>query len=371
MHRAVAAVALAVAALALLAPAPSSWAEEPPAPAAPAPADAEPAEAVHSQYDVRLAAEGLPAGWKVVPSGEAAADEAALRDAILGAVAGEHGKRIHLLGRSVLSPEGKKAVLCLVDLDAALPAVVAALDRAAAEKGWAVGALGHSTRRVVVAGPEEVRGAALDAQKTFAARMLGVKATSAMTGGNGERAFAFARAALAIDGKHAAGHYVAGVLLTGEGLQLKAREADDADPLLQRGVAHLRAALGKDASGPLSAGERAAAGGELGLALLHLHADAEARDVLKAAVAGTFDDLRHGIIARYNLACAHGRLKELDDAFAHLERSLKEAKERGVRILSTWRDDADFANLKGDPRWAALEQAFPDADGGGDDGDDA
>ena len=332
------------------------------------PAEAESADAEHSQYDLRLAADGLPEGWALVGSAEAATDEAALKDAVIAAMKAPAAK-VHVLGRSATTPDGKKAVFALVDLDEAMPEALAALKAAAEGKGWAVEAMGHARRWVVVAAPADVRAKAVEVQKAYAVRMLGVRATSAMSAGSGPRALALGRAILAMDPKSAIGNFVSGRLVTNEALQVKAREGDAADAILAQGIALLKAAVAKDATGTLSAGERATCLSELGLALLYTKkADAEARDVLKEAVAGTFDEPREATLARYNLACAHGRLKELDAAFAELGAVLvaetKAASGHGEsQLLGAWRADEDFTNLRADARWAELDKKYP-ADGG-------
>lgn len=361
--------ALVLAAFALVLPvvvasvvvAPVAWAEDAPA---------EPAEAEHSQHDVRLSADGLPEGWKLVGSAEAAPDEAALKDAIVAVVgATAKASQVHVLGASATSPDGKKAVFALVDLDAALPDAVAALKGAADGKGWAVVGMGHSTRWLVVAAPAELRAKAVEVQIAYATRMLGIRATSAMGAGNGPRAAVLAGAILSMDAKNAVGRYVLGRLLSSEAAQTRERQGDDADALLAKSIVHLKAAVAKDATGTLTAGERATCLGELGLALLFTKkADAEARDVLKEAVAGTFDEPREATVARYNLACAHGRLKELDEAFAALGASLEADTKAGdsAGIARIWRADEDLTSLKQDPRWADLEKKFPAPAGSGD-----
>ncbi len=354
---------LVVTALALVAGGPTARAEDP--------AAAEAVDAEHSQSDIRLAAEGLPEGWALVGSAEAAADEAALKDAVI-ATAKAPAAKVHVLGRSATTPDGKKAIFALVDLDEALPEAIAALKAAAEAKGWAVERMGHARRWVVVAAPADVRAKAVEVQKAYAVRMLGTRATSALSAGSESRALGLARAMLAMDAKSAVGNFVAGRLVTNEALQVKAREGEAADAILAKGIALLKAAVAKDATGTLTDGERAIAGSELGLALLYTKkADAEARDVLKQAVAGTFDEPRAATLARYNLACAHGRLKELDAAFAELgavlEAETKAASGHGgSQLLGAWRADEDFTNLRADARWAELEKKYPAPGGSGD-----
>lgn len=327
-------------------------------------------EPEHSAYDMALAAAGLPEGWKLVPSAEGAADENALKDAVVATVKDSiKPDAVHFVMRSATTPDGKKAVFALVDLDEKAPKAVDALGAAAAAKGWTVRTLGAPTRLLVVAAPADVAAKATEVQTAYAARMLAVKASAALENRNARRAFLLGRAVLALDGKHAVGHMVVGQLLLGEGTQAKQAQGDGADELLAKAVVHLRAAVAKDATGTLTPGERATTLGELGLGLLYTKkADAEARDVLKEAVAGTFDSPRTAAVARYNLACAHGRLKELDAAFKELATVLEAESKSPAdgQLLGAWRADEDFTNLRADPRWAELEKKYPAPGGMGD-----
>jgi tetratricopeptide (TPR) repeat protein len=257
----------------------------------------------------------------------------------------------------------------LIDLDEKSDGALAALKAAAAAKGWALEAMGAPTRLLVVSAPADVLPKAVEVQRAYAARMLAVKASGAYENRVFRRAFTFAQTVLALDPKHAGGHLIVGRLMAAEGIQAKQAEGEKADEIIAAAVKHLRAAFAKDATGTLSAGERASGLGELGLALLYTKkADAEARDALKEAVAGTFDTASEGAIARYNLACAHGRLKEIDAAFEHLALVLAaETKSPGnAQLLQAWQKDEDFTNLHGDPRWAELVKQYPAPAGSGD-----
>lgn len=322
----------------------------------------------HSAYDMALAEGALPEGWTLLKSADGAADENALKDAIL-AIAKEKGAaadKLHFVTRSASAADGK-AVFALLDLDARADAFSIALKEAAGGKGWAFRAMGAPTRLLVVAAPEAVREKAVGVQTAWAAKMLAVKSSSALEARNGPRAILMAKTALAIDPKSAGANSVIGRMMAGEAIQAAQHQGEAAAEMLKKAIDTLRLSVSKEATGGLTPGERAATLGELGLALLYVKgakADEEARDVLKEAVGLPFDEPRVGTIARYNLACAYGRLKDLDSAFKELTATLEaNAKSPVSGIGDGWRQDADFENLKADPRWAELEKKFP-ASGG-------
>ena len=144
---------------------------------------------------------------------------------------------------------------------------------------------------------------------------------------------------------------------------------------LAKGITYLRAAVAKEATGTLGKGDRAKALSKLGYAYLEKEKSGpstEARDALKEAVGAVADlDSEEATIARYNLACAHARLKEIDDAFKNLTTMLEENAKDPSNGSLKWQDDVDFTNLKADPRWAALAKKYPQTEhghGGGDGG---
>lgn len=320
--------------------------------------------AEHSAYDMALAEGGMPEGWTLLKSADGAADENALKDAVL-ALAKEKGAaadKLHFVTRSATAAEGK-AVFALIDLDERADAFSIALKDAAAGKGWAFRAMGAPTRLLVVAAPEALRERAVALQSSWAAKMLAVKATSALEARNGPRAVLMAKTAIAIDPKSAGANSVIGRMMSGEAIQAAQHQGEDAPAMLKKAIDMMKLSVSKEATGGLTPGERASTLGELGLTLLYVKttkADEEARDVLKEAVGLPFDEPRTGIVARYNLACSYGRLKDLDNAFKELTATLEaNAKSPVEGIGDGWRQDADFENLKADPRWAELEKKYP------------
>lgn len=319
-----------------------------------------PASAQHNLYDMLMADGALPEGWKLAPREAAKEGEAA----VVAAVAAAGGAGTKAEARTVAAPDGRGAVVVLADLAAAPAEEGKALHAAAAAQGGVARSLGHPTRWVVVTGA--AKDEALGMQLAWAAKMLAVKASASLERRNGPRALELARVVLELDPKHVVGHMVVGRTSASEAIELATREAEDAAPTLEFALRHLRAALAKDGTGTLTEAERTSTSSETGLALLYARtpaADAEARDLLKQAVAGAFGNEREALIARYNLACAHGRLKELDPAFAALTAALEGMAKLGGDLLGTWREDADFAHLKDDPRWAALDKRFPAKEG--------
>ena len=82
----------------------------------------------------------------------------------------------------------------------------------------------------------------------------------------------------------------------------------------------------------------------------------------KAVKGGALLDPRKAVINLYNLACAHGRLKELDPAFERLNAALEANAKAPVGGID-FRNDKDFENLHGDPRWEGLTKKYPPAGG--------
>ena len=317
-----------------------------------------------SAYDIALAEAGLPEGWKAGPSDPPSADEKAIRDEI-EAIAKAKGEEATVVGRALVTADGKAVTVVLVDSAKEPKAFSTAVQESATKHGWSTAELGSPSRLAICAGPEDARAKALAAQAAYAVRMLSVKASSALEMRTGPRAYGFAKAALAIDGKHAPSHYVVAVLIA-VAAQNKQPEAKVEDA-----IAHFKAALSKEATSPLSGDTVAQAYGELGGAYLNAKMNAEGRDALKEAVKrlpGSTVSKDLALTFRYNLACAHGRLKEMDEAFGLLTGVLEDiAKEPNEQLEELWPTDEDFTNLKADPRWAELTKKYgakKDAGGG-------
>lgn len=324
--------------------------------------DAKPAFSVS---DIALAQDGLPEGWKEGPAEPVSADAKAVQEDI-DAIAKAKGEETFVAARPFATADGKAVVLVLVDSDKDPKAFAAAVKESAAKHGWGYRELGSPGRIVVAAGPEDARAKAIDAQVAYGAKMLGGKAEKAIESRLFARAMALAKGGLTIDGKSAKCHLVLGQV-HGVGAQQEAPgfSYDEA-------IKHLKAALSADATGPLTGDALIEAYGELGGVYLNVKPpkDAEGRDALQEAVkrlAGSTAPRNLSLTYRYNLACAHGRLKEKEESFKLLTAILEEmAKEPAPALDSIWRTDADFTNLKDDPRWDALLKKYPQTAGGGD-----
>ncbi len=312
----------------------------------------------YSGDDVALADAGLTDGYKLATGAEADSLAKSTKEGLL-AFATEKGAREAVEAvtvRVVACPEGAQVVVALVDLNQRSEPLEKALAEAAAAKGWTVKALGTPKNWLVASGPEAPRAKVVAAQVTYAAQMLATKSSSAIEEANGPLAVAMARIAYRVDPKNARANLISASFMQA----MAARDEDKA--MMDEAIARFRGALAKDATGTLTPREATSARGELGGALLNKGGpSAEARDLLKEAVKGIDAVPRDvGIGYRYNLACAHARLKELDEAFPPLEKALADNKEKPIQGISHWRKDPDFESLKADPRWAKLLETYPD-----------
>jgi hypothetical protein len=176
------------------------------------------------------------------------------------------------------------------------------------------------------------------------------------------RAASLSKAALAVEPGTASARLVVAYLSR---LEMTA----DSDAASWRRLADaFLAALDEKATIPASPREKAMARGDAGGALLMTKdaaADAQARDLLKKAVEdAALVGREEGLGFRYNLACAHGRLKEIDAAFEHVSPVLEEQAKRPMQGLAHWRVDPDFESLHADPRWAKLLEKYPPSGSG-------
>jgi hypothetical protein len=232
--------------------------------------------------------------------------------------------------------------------------------RAKGEKaGFAVRELGSSARLAVVAAPAEVREEVVATQVRAAGRALATQAYSALDN-DVETARALAKVSLVLEPGAALPRLVFGLA--------EMSAVDNDEGARTKAIAEIKASLSESATPPLEPKARVVALGNLGGALLYVktpEADAEGRDTLKKAVEDpAAKELAKPVIAgyRYNLACAHGRLKELDAAFPALRAVLEVDKESALRGISHWRKDPDFDNIRADPRWKELLKDFGETD---------
>jgi hypothetical protein len=329
----------------------------------PPPAAAEEeAPAVYFDWsDVKLTAAAVPEGWKLVTGGaDTGSDQReALYEAVREAAkeSGLDSTATDSLLQTIECPGGKVATVALVDVKGKPGGLPAALEARAKKAEFAYRTLGTPARLLLVAAPADLRDEVVAVQAKWAGGRLAAKAWSAHESRLFDRAESLAKAALALEPTAAPAHMTVGFL--------RVAEAEQAGPESWKPVVtSLRAAIDAKAAFPLSEREAAHVRGVLGLAMLQTkEGDAEARDVLaKAVEKAALLEPREALINRYNLACAHGRLKELDAAFEHLAAVL-EQNSKSPLVRLDWRKDEDFANLRADPRWAALDTKHP-ASGG-------
>jgi hypothetical protein len=366
MRRSLRSMLLVLAAVAPLS-AGAAWADDPPG-LMPSP-DEKPD---YGAYDMAIAEAGLPTGWKMVAVGTPNAEAAALSAEAKTVAESKQGKAT-TVERAVTSPDGKTVALVLVDVDENATEVAKALEASATAKGWSFKALGTPWRVLLAAGPEDARKAAVEAQVTYAGHLLAVKADSAADVENWQTAGKLAGGAVALDAKNAMAQNVLGMLIFGMSRQnLMGATVEAALP-------HLRAAVDKDAHDALKGDKALRTKDLLGSVLLNMKGmEKEARDVLKSGVAASKDAPRNvQLQLRYNLACAHSRLKELDEAFALLSGVLEEnAKDHALDLQDGhWqKNDTDLENMRADPRWKGLLEKYdkpagdapkPEGDGGG------
>lgn len=315
----------------------------------------------YSSFDVALASEALPKDWKLL-EGDAAGPEAKALEAAIVALAKDKGvassDAFHVEMRTVAGPEAAKLLYALYDLGDASPTFADALKAEAAKQGWVVREMGTPRHGLVVAAPEALRAKAVAVATAWGSKILSIRASGSLESAMGARAIALSRVALAIDEKNASAHLIVGLMA--KEFALRAEPRGDLDPA----ISHLRAALAKDASNPLGARDATIARGNLGSAILNKGGPSEeARDALKEAVKTVSEVSREeGIGYRYDLACAHARLKEIEPAFALLTAVLEDHAKEPVNGISAWRKDPDFENLKADPRWKKLLETYGESD---------
>lgn len=312
----------------------------------------------YSSLSIALAQGGLPEGWTLLESAAAGPEAKTLEEtvravAMLTAVA--VSQDFHIEIRSVAAPDGTKVHYAYYDLARPSKVFATALATRGVSDGFAVREMGTPRHGLVVAAPEALRPKAMEIATTFAVHLLAVAASSAQGRGDGFRAIALSRIGLGIDGSLAPAHLIVG--LGAKQIALLKNPKGDLGPAIE----HLKAALSKDATKPLDARDTIVAKGNLGQAYLNQGLPStEARDLLEEAVAGAAEiDRVWGVAFRYDLACAHARLKELDEAFALLSGVLADiAKEPVEGIDEIWRKDVDFDHLRPDPRWKKLLETY-------------
>jgi hypothetical protein len=340
---------------------------------APAPCSAEdptppPAKWQGPDFDrdtITMRDEDAPEGWKALSEEESEKAAAAKEfgDAFLAAVsaAGFPGSEAAVGYRGLAKADGAVATVAYVGFYADPAKVVPLVKDAAAKKGWIVKEVTSPARLIVVLAPEAHREALAAHATRMAGKRLAAAAKDAYQNQNGAEAIqTLAKYALALEPKAADAHFA---------LAFASQPRDPKAPssAWKKSIEEMRAALAADAAFPLPEDDRLVAMGELGGFLLQSAGDdavnREAKDLLQKAWEGAHKKggEKAGIGWRYNLACAHARLKEKDKAFEHLHGVLDVVIKNPVRGISGWwLEDPDFLVLKDDPRWKATVEKYPD-----------
>lgn len=345
-------------------------------------AEDEPAEPLvevpsYSVSDLAPGADERPASWRSATVAGAIPDSApsVQRMFELAVTSSVDAERVNARCLPLLKGEGAslaKGVLVLVDVDEGPAAFRTALDAAATANGWRVRELGSPMRLGIVWGSPDAAATELaDWQAALAVTKLSQLAFDRVVaaGQAGDRE-EFQAATRLLDS--------AGGILPSAGIYhaLKGRLVHRQGTELA--LEHFRKALADGAPAPAPARWAVQAAFELGQMLLlrgSKDVEAEALTVLEKAVqweaeaANPF--MRFG--NRYNLACAHARVGQVDKAFPHLEESLRflqqawlqERNERGFSELAYPQHyehartvDGDLAPLRSDARFAALMEKY-------------
>jgi hypothetical protein len=329
----------------------------------------------HSSADMSLRAEVLqnvppevlPAGWALVPDEEKErpAGEKAIREAVeaLAKEANVPSSEISTDVRSLRLADGKVATFGLIDVWTSPGGFRKAIEDKAKANGWAFREMGSPVRLSVIAAPAETLEKMSEVQALVAAFGL-LDAAFKRIASFPEKAESLANASAAMKPGIAMQHYVLAQARRPQGRPPYAPDAFD------KSIAELRSTLAEKGPFALNEAQRISVSGELGNYLLNKGGPSEeARDALKFAVEHTsaLPNRDRGTTMGwlYNLACAHGRLKELDPAFTHLRAVLEEDKKEKIEGIDHWRKDPDFDNLHGDPRWEEILKAFPEGGGSG------
>jgi hypothetical protein len=305
--------------------------------------------------ELALTEDTLPKGWSFLSESEAAEGAAKARAAVTAAreAAGVPETEVNVEVSGLRTGSGARATVALVDVHVEPKKLRDGLEALAKKDGLGFRELASPARLLLVWAPPAARDEVLAAHVRGSAVGLGRAAWDAVS--DTERTDALAKAALSLEPGLGLPHLASGYSWSG-------RIEQDAEAR-ERAIASLGYALAARVV-PLTESERAIARGTLAGALLYRKTaedDAKARDLLKEALATPGDIPKRGLLGwRYNLACAHARLKEVDPAFEHLTAVLEAHEESPIQGISHWRKDPDFESLKPDPRWGKLLESHPE-----------
>lgn len=304
--------------------------------------------------DLAFDADSVPAGWALVEEDEVEGTPAgSLEEQVAAALRGAGiEEALGVETRLLRKADGQVLAFTLVEVDGS-PALQETLEKEGAARGWAVAAIGHPLRVLVVAGPKGLHAEAIALQRAHAVRALSQVAVERLWGGSRVGAVGYAKGALAIDPSAGRAHAALGVAVRREG-------ADGAE----RAVEHIRKAFAKGATHPPEGRLALFSHGRLGQLLLakkQKELDREGRDHLRAAVAlAEHAEPRDPVYEwLYDLACAQNRVGETEEVFGPLGRSFELAKQ--LLQAKDFRDfvehalkDEDLESVRGDARFQEL-----------------
>jgi len=339
--------------LLLLAVAPSAVADEPPS---------------YGAADLILEEDGLKAPWEIVYDELPGTPGDALEAWVTSVAKASGIAEDDLLceTRILKGPDGVAATVLVLEVDGEPKTLERDLTARGQAQGHVVRTLGHGTRILVLAAPEAVRKLLLDMQVAYAVRSLTDQGWERFQADSLVGASMFAKGARKMDAKAGAPMVLLGMVAT------KAGEFDEA-------IEAFRAGFGKGVTVPAT-GRLAMRGyAHYGYACLEKKGEAafkEGREAFQKCVAleSEADPKTDPLyIQRYNLACAHSRLNEKDEALFQLEKALDMAKKRGMNIARWVQNhvvkDEDLKNIKDHPGFKAIvERAMRGASTGVPDG---
>jgi tetratricopeptide (TPR) repeat protein len=345
-------------------------------------------------------ADDMKDGWALVEGGAAADQPCAATLMEIATGVGLDDMAFYVEARRLKTPAGATVDVAWVDIDTDPTTVRKAIDQAAGERGWAVRELSTPYRLLVVGGSGQAQESALRHQQehvirrfvTMAETRLEARArhaddmreAEAAARSFLERGRAVGVDAAALDVLDAFLHWRAWSVANGEKQSQEAKLKKDAnDEKAKEAAAKAKATADAEEAQFLQLASKGFAPGRAvqplgwlpvsvagragGMLLEKKDASVltEAVRLLDAAVAveGRSPNADLAYANRYNLACAHARLGNLDKAFEYLEGALELGATRppfafGSSFVHLRDKDDDMAPLRKDERWEPLIEKY-------------
>ncbi len=319
--------------------APASVAEDPPS---------------YGAADLVLEEDGLEAPWEIVfdelPGTPGEALEPWVLDVAKACGVSEDDMLCEV--RILKGPEDAAATILVAEIDGDPKTLVETLEARGKAQGYVVRALGHPSRVLVLAAPEAFRDKLLKLQTEYAVSSLTKQGWERFQQKSMVGAATFAKGARKMDPKAGAPMVLLGMVATNQGQFDEAIEA-------------FRVGFGKGVTVPAEGRFAMRGYAHYGYACLEKKGEhfKEGREAFQKCVELESEgDPKEDplFIQRYNLACAHARLKEVDQALMQLELSLEMGRKSGkITNLAGWvqqkvMTDEHFASLKDHPGFKAI-----------------